>query len=602
MEETLTHLIRDALAGLPDLPADFDPHAVPVEFQTPNNPEHGDLATNVAMQLARPLRRAPRQIAETVSAHLGTEAEGVEAVEVAGPGFINIRLAKEYLTDALADLLGQGERFGRTTDGEGKTAIVEFVSANPTGPLTVGHGRNAVLGDTIATLLEWTGYGVTREYYFNDAGRQMRVLGESVRARYEQALNPEIPQRELEDGTVVPAGFPDDGYRGEYVADVARQLVEDHGEALLEAESERPFTEAAETAVFAEIEATLKRMGVQMDGFFNERTVYETNAVWDVVERLREQDLAYEKDGATWFATGKLGKTVTRDGETKAQDTVLVKTTGEPTYRLPDIAYHLDKLNRGFDRIVDVFGADHIATYPDVVRAVRVLAGDEAADKIEVLVYQFVTLVRSGQPVKMSTRKATYVTLDELMDEINAAIARKTAEHTENADEDWYVERKAPSEDAGADIVRFFFLMRAPGTHLEFDLDEVTEASEKNPVFYLQFAHARIASILRKAAEAGLSAEGADLSLLTHESAVDLIKELLRFPDEVRGAAEAMGPHKLATCLREVASQFSQFYRDCRILGEEESIGAARLALATAAKTVVGNGLEILGITAPEEM
>ena len=309
-----------------------------------------------------------------------------------------------------------------------------------------------------------------------------------------------------------------------------------------------------------------------MDEHFNERTVYDSGAVWNVVEELTKRDLAYEKNGATWFATGKLGKVETRDGAETPKDTVLVKATGEPTYRLPDIAYHLDKLARGFDRIVDVFGADHIATVPDVIRGIRVLAGDEAADRIEVLIYQFVTLVRSGQPVKMSTRKATYVTLDELMDEV------------------------------GEDVTRFFFLMRAPGTHLEFDLDLAKEASEKNPVFYLQYAHARIASILRKATDAGLSAEGADLALLSHESAVSLIKELLRFPDEIRAAAEAMGPHKLATYLREVASAFSQFYRDCRILGEPEDVASARLALATATRTVLANGLTILGISAPQEM
>ena len=597
MEETLTAHLRAALARLADLPDDFDPATVEVEFQTPGNPEHGDLATNVAMQLARPLRRAPRAIAEGIVEHFEAPPQ-VQSVEIAGPGFINVRLAKTYLTDSLADLLAEGERYGRTGAGAGKTAIVEYVSANPTGPLTVGHGRNAVLGDTVATLLEWTGYDVTREYYFNDAGRQMRVLGQSVRARYEQLVDPEMKQKTLDDpgsesgagSIVVPGSFPEDGYRGEYVIEVARGLHETHGDALMTEEDEAPFTEAAKSAVLAEIEATLARMGVEMDGYFNERTVYESGAVWDVVDRLKEQDLAYEKDGATWFATGKLGKTVTRDGETTPQDTVLVKASGEPTYRLPDIAYHLEKLSRGYDRIIDVFGADHIATYPDVVRGVRALAGDEAAEKIEVLVYQFVTLVRSGQPVKMSTRKATYVTLDELMDEVNATLRAKAEPGREI------------SEDAGPDVVRLYFLMRAPGTHMEFDLDAATETSDKNPVFYLQYAHARIATVRRKADEAGLSPEGADLALLTEPDAIDLVKELLRFPDEVRQSAESMSPHRLVTYLREVASQFSAFYNSCRILGEDEALGAARLALAMGAKTVLGNGLRILGMSAPERM
>ncbi|OZC01832.1 arginine--tRNA ligase [Rubricoccus marinus] len=590
MEDTLARLFRDALAQLPDLPADFDPETVEVDFEVPGNPDHGDLATNVAMKLAKPLRRAPRQIAEALVANLNADPKQVAAVEIAGPGFINVRLAKAYLTDGLADILASGDDYGRTEDGAGKTAIVEFVSANPTGPLTVGHGRNAVLGDTVATLLTWTGWDVTREYYFNDAGRQMRVLGESVRARYQQIVDPEATQKTLEDGTVVPASFPDEGYRGAYITDVARALFDARGDALMSAETEEPFRDAARDAVFAEIKATLERMSIHMDSYFTEQTVYDNNAVWDVVEKLKAQDLAYEKDDATWFATGKLGKTVTRDGETKAQDTVLIKASGEPTYRLPDIAYHLDKLARGYERIVDVFGADHIATVPDVIRGVRALAGDEAAEKIDVLIYQFVTLVRSGQPVKMSTRKANYVTLDDLMDEVNAALAAQAEPGRE------------ASEDAGADVVRYFFLMRSPNTHLEFDLDQATETAEKNPVFYLQYAHARIASIIDKATEAGITASGADLSTLTHESAVDLTKGLLQFPDEIRGAAEAMGPHRLATYLREVATLFNRFYRDCHILGEPADIAGARLALAMATKTVLKNGLSILGLSAPEEM
>ncbi len=590
MEDTLARLFRAALAALPDLPDGFDPETVEVDFEVPGNPEHGDLATNVAMKLAKPLRRAPRAIAEGLVANLNADPKQVAAVEIAGPGFINVRLAKAYVTDGLAEILASGDDYGRTDHGAGKTAIVEFVSANPTGPLTVGHGRNAVLGDTMATLLTWTGWEVTREYYFNDAGRQMRVLGESVRARYQQIVDPEAPQKTLEDGTVVPASFPDDGYRGAYIIDVAQELFDARGGALMDATEVEPFRDAARDAVFGEIKSTLARMSIDMDSYFTERTVYDNNAVWDVVEKLKAQDLAYENDGATWFATGALGKTVTRDGETKAQDTVLIKASGEPTYRLPDIAYHLDKLARGFDRIVDVFGADHIATVPDVIRGVRALAGDEAADKIDVLIYQFVTLVRSGQPVKMSTRKATYVTLDELMDEVNAALASGGEPGRET------------NEDAGADVVRFFFLVRSPNTHLEFDLDQATESAEKNPAFYLQYAHARIAGIRDKAREAGVEASGADLSLLTHESAVDLIKGLLQFPDEIRGAADAMGPHRLATYLREVATLFNRFYRDCRILGEPADVAGARLALAMATKTVLQNGLTILGLSAPEEM
>ena len=575
MEDALAAAVRTALAGLPDLPADFDPEAVAVEFQTPNDPTHGDLATNVALQLARPLRRSPRAIADAIAAGIVVDPAQVEAVEVAGPGFLNIRFASAHLTAGLADVLAQGDAYGRTTDHAGETAIVEYVSANPTGPLTVGHGRNAVLGDTIATLLAWTGYDVTREYYFNDAGRQMRVLGQSVRARYESIVRPDAPTKTLEDGLVVPESFPEDGYRGEYITEVAQGLADAHGDALLDAANEGPFTDAARDAVFDEIMGTLRRLGVEMTSTFNERSLYEGDPapVWDAVDKLRAQGLVYDKDDAVWFKTSALGKTVTtKEGGEEGKDVVLVKASGEPTYRLPDIGYHLDKVSRA-NLVLDVFGADHIATYPDVLRGVRALAGDAAAEKIDVVVYQFVTLVRGGQPVKMSTRKATYETLDDLMDEVGEA------------------------------VTRFFFLMRAPGTHLEFDLDLAKEASEKNPVFYLQYAHARIASIGRKAAETGLDASAeADLSLLSHASEEALVKTLLQFPDEVRTAAEARAPHKLATFLRDVATAFNAFYRDCHIVGEEAALATARLQLATATQAVLKNGLSILGIDAPESM
>ncbi|MCH7639828.1 MAG: arginine--tRNA ligase [Bacteroidetes bacterium] len=572
MKSYLEQQIRAALSVLEGAPDDFDTAAVAVEFQTPNNLDHGDLATNVAMQLARPLRRAPRQIAEALVEALTLDPKRIEGVEIAGPGFINFRFSNAYLADGVAHILEEGEAFGRTNEGAGKTAIVEYVSANPTGPLTVGHGRNAVLGDTIANLLEWTGYDVTREYYFNDAGRQMRVLGESVRARVEGLVNPDGPTKTLEDGTVVPESFPDDAYRGEYIETIAESVLAGHGANVLAQEDLTVFKEAAETAIFADIKATLARIDIRMDEFFNERSVYDSDAVWDVVKKLREKDLIYDKDGAVWFATGKLGKKKTDEHGEHEVDTVLVKSTGEPTYRLPDIAYHMDKLARGFDKIVDVFGADHIATYPDVLRGVEALGGD--ISKIDVVIYQFVTLVRGGQPVKMSTRKANFVTLDELMDEVTP------------------------------DVTRFFFLMRSPNSHLEFDLDLAKEAGEKNPVFYLQYAHARICSIIRKAGEVGLTLETEpDLSLLDNESEVVLMKELLRLPEVIAQSADVKEPHKVATYLREVATAFSQFYRDSHIIGaDSEALGLARLHLAKAAQLVLHNGLAVLGISAPERM
>lgn len=564
MREYLNRELKAVLAEFDAVPEDFSP-----EFEKPNNPEHGDLATNAAMQLARHLRRSPRSIAEDLAEKLRErplDPKRVASVDVAGAGFINFWFSEDFLASALEDLLAAADDFGRSMGGRGLKAIVEYVSANPTGPLTVGHGRNAVLGDTIANLLEWTGYDVTREYYFNDGGRQMRVLGQSVRARYQKLANPNLPTKQLKvaenEWVDVPESFPEDGYLGEYIIEIARKLHDENGDALLETEEITPFKDAAEKAIFADIEKTMKRLGIEMDSYFNERSLYEDERVWQTLDALRAKGFVYDKDGAVWFKTTEFGK---------EQDTVLVKSSGEPTYRLPDIAYHSDKLERGFDRIVDVFGADHIATYPDVLDGIRVLGYD--TKKVDVVIYQFVTLVRGGEPVKMSTRRATYVTLDELMDEV------------------------------GEDVTRYFFLMRSPNTHLEFDLDLAKEASEKNPVFYLQYAHARICSIIAKSEEVGFDfADLPDLSLLEHEAEIALIKELLRFPEILERAAADMEPHQVANYLRDVAVAFTQFYGHCRIIGEEKALATARMHLAGATRIVLANGLRVLGISAPERM
>ncbi len=560
MRDYLSFQISKALQKMGDLPVDFD-----IEFQGPANTQHGDLATNAALKLARHFKKSPRAIADELVNLMDLDESLVSSVEVAGPGFLNFRFAPAFLSDGLRAILDAGDEFGRIPVS-GKTAVVEFVSANPTGPLTVGHGRNAVLGDTLANLLESAGYEVTREYYFNNAGRQMRVLGESVRARYEAFVNPEGATKHIEAAgdtqLEVPESFPDDGYQGSYITEIAQALFAEHGASLLADGDVEVFKDAAEVKIFAEFAVTLARLGIRMDTFFNERSLYDSGAVWSIVEKLREKDLAYDKDGAIWFRTTEFGK---------EQDTVLVKSTGEPTYRLPDIGYHVDKVKRGFDKIVDVFGADHIATFPDVIEGVRALGYDVSA--IDVVIYQFVTLVRGGQPVKMSTRKATYVTLDDLLDEV------------------------------GEDVTRFFFLMRSPNTHLEFDLDLAKEASEKNPVFYLQYAHARICSILRKAKEVGFEfSPSAPLELLTHDREENLIKEMLRYPDVLAAAAESKEPHRLANYLREVAVAFTQFYGACRIIGEAEDIASARMLLAQAARTVLASGLGVLGISAPERM
>lgn len=546
MKDYLRSIIKQSLKQF-DISDDDIPE---IQIEKPNQPEHGDAASNIAMNLTGVLQKNPRKIAEQIVGRLEYNKHKLQAVEIAGPGFINFRYAENYLFNELSNILNEGANFGKSDSLNGKRILVEFVSANPTGPLTVGHGRNAVLGDTVANLLEWTGADVDREYYFNNAGRQMRMLGESVRARYLQLLDHEFE-------------LPEEGYEGEYIKNIAQELIDEHGENLVRAEEVDPFKDKAEKIIFDDIQATLKRMNIEMDSFFNEKEVYEDGSINETVETLREKDLAYDKEGATWFQTTDFGKD---------QDTVLIKSTGEPTYRLPDIAYHANKLDRGYDLCIDVFGADHIDTYPDVLSGIEALGYDRS--KIDVIVYQFVTLVKDGKPFKMSTRKANFVTLDELMDEV------------------------------GADVTRFFFEMRDPNTHLEFDVGQAKEAGEKNPVFYLQYAHARIHSILRKV-EQGYSFNVKDqpkLELLTHESETTLIKSLLRFPEMIQSAAESREPHRLINYLEDLASAFTSFYHDCRILGEEVELVQARSALAKATAQVLANGLGILGISAPEKM
>jgi len=543
MKDYLEKIITDALRKFDQL------NEIPeIILEQPRIPEHGDLATNIAMQLPKILRRPPRKIAEELVENLEYDTNKIASVEIAGPGFINFRFGENWLIDQLGDIVNRPADFGKSELNKDLKVLIEFVSANPTGPLTVGHGRNAVLGDTLARLYEWTGANVNREYYFNDAGRQMRVLGESVKARYREILG-------------LDTDFPEGGYEGEYIRDIAQHIIDTKGNSLKDEEDFTPFKEIAQEEIFKDIQDTLERMNIKMDLFFNEHDLYVSGAIEETVQKLRDQDLVYEAEGATWFKTTQFGKD---------KDTVIIKSTGEPTYRLPDIAYHANKINRGYDLCIDIFGADHIATYPDVISGVKALGLDES--KIDVLVYQFVTLVKDGKPFKMSTRKANFVTLDELMDEV------------------------------GADVTRFFFLMRSPTTHLEFDIGQAKEASEKNPVFYLQYAHARIKSILRKVAEEYTFKGEPDLSLLQHEAEITLIKDMLQFPEIIQLSAESKEPHRLITYLNDLASDFTQFYHHCHVMGEDIALAHARTALMEALVQLLANGLQILGISAPDRM
>jgi arginyl-tRNA synthetase len=544
MKEYLQEIISNSLRQF-----ELEDQNIPsILIEKPNNPAHGDASANIAMQLARILHDNPRNIAKKIVDKLSYDSNKISSIEIAGSGFINIHYAEQYLYDELDNILEEGSSFGRTNTRKNKKILIEFVSANPTGPLTVGHGRNAVLGDTIARLLEWTGAQIDREYYFNNAGRQMRILGQSVKVRYLQELGRDT-------------AFPDDGYKGEYIKEIARSLIQKEGDGLAENDDITPFKNAAETAIFEDIQQTLLRLNIEMDFFFNERKLYDNGSIEKTVEVFRTKQMAYDKEDATWFRTTKFGK---------EKDTVLIKSSGEPTYRLPDIAYHANKLDRGYDLCIDVLGADHIAAYPDVLSGLEVLGCDP--QKVDVVFYQFVTIVKDGKPYKMSTRKANFVTLDELMDEV------------------------------GADVTRFFFLMRSSNTHLEFDIAMARQAGEKNPVFYLQYAHARIHSILRKVEDTYSFHDEPDLNLLTHESEIRLIKTMIRFPGIIESAAKNREPHRLINYLDELANNFTSFYHACRILGQELPLVQARTQLARSVAHVLANGLKILGISAPEKM
>jgi arginyl-tRNA synthetase len=525
--------------------------AVDYTLSIPKIESHGDLSTNLALLLANQIKQNPRELAQKLIENLEIPDEVFSKMEVAGPGFINFFYSARYLQKVVKTILQQGSRFGRSDSGKKQKAQVEFVSANPTGPLTIGHGRQAVIGDTIANFLEWAGYKVTREYYFNNAGRQMRILGDSVRLRYKQQLGEEID-------------FPEDYYQGEYITAIAKTLKKKYSDSLknrTEQEIEI-FKEAAEQAIFQDIKQTLQRLGIEFDVYFNEKDLYDNGEIERVIQILKEKDLAYEKEGALWFRSTSFGL---------EQDRVIVKSSGEPTYRLPDMAYHRSKFERGFDLVVDIFGADHIATYPDVLAGIKALGYDES--KIKVLIHQFVTLYQGKEKVKMSTRRANFITLDELMDEV------------------------------GTDVTRWFFLMRSMDSHLNFDLVLAKTQSDENPVFYNQYAHARICSILRNAAERGITYDNpAALKLLQHPTEFMLIKKLLDFPPVVEKCARDFAPHLLTQYLSDLSTAFHKFYTECWVLTTDKELSQARLALCLATKTVLANGFSIVGVAALESM
>lgn len=542
MKTYLINLFRAASLRLPELTQIN--HVIDI----PKQKEHGDLSSNAAMLLTNLLKKNPRQIAQQIIEILEFDPKVIYKTEIAGPGFINFFFTPEFISKIIKDILEKADNFGRNVKYKGLRANVEFVSANPTGPLTVGHGRNAVVGDTIANLLEQVGYEVDREYYFNNAGRQMRVLGDSVRVRYLQLLGEKIE-------------FPDDYYQGEYITDIAKSLYDEFGNKLMDENPEGKFKQKAEKEIFEIIKRTLQNIGVQHKIFFNENSLYEEKKIDELLNIFKEKKLTYEKDGAVWLKLSELGK---------QDDKVIVKSSGEPTYRLPDIAYHSTKFQRGYDLMVDIFGSDHAATYPDVLAGLQALGYDST--KVKVLIQQFVTVTENGEVVKMSTRKANYISLDDLIEEV------------------------------GKDVVRYFYNMRNISSHMNFDLSVAKKQSDENPVFYLQYAHARICSILRTIEGETLKTNISNLGLLVTDEEQSLLKKLHQFEEEIIYSAEVFETHRICMYLEELAAAFHRFYTFCRIIGTEKDLAEARLALALAVKIVLKNGLSILGVNAPERM
>ena len=573
LREALEGCIRELLAE-----AGFAGALPALQIEAPRQSDHGDFACNAGLVLTKSLRRPPRSIAEELEKRLGDAGGLVARTEIAGPGFLNIWLSNACWHQGLAELVRSGDAFEARRAGPAARVQVEFVSANPTGPLTLGHGRQAVIGDCIARLLQGVGEDVTREYYFNDGGRQMRVLGESVRARYLEQLgraaappadalaDTELPWPDALGG--LPVVFPRDGYQGEYISEIAADLRTKHGDTLQEVPGDGLFREAAQQRIFGEIEATLIALGVRFDVYTNEKTFYEDGSLDRVLADLRAKDLVYDADGAVWLRATHLGLD---------RDRVLVKSSGEPTYLLPDIAYHRDKLRRGFDRIIDVQGADHIEQFPFVRAAIGALGGDDA--RVELVMHQFVTLTRGGQQVKQSTRRAAYVTVDELLEEV------------------------------GADVFRFFMVQRKADGHLDFDVDLAKEKDwKKNPAYYVQYAHARCHGIERKAREQGIplpNPDSFDASPLVLPASIELIKKLLEFPEVVAAAAAAREPHHVAYYLRELAGLWNPYVQDGvhhRVISDDAALTAARLGLALGVRRVLAQGLGLLGLSAPEQM
>jgi arginyl-tRNA synthetase len=559
MKEVIRTLVREAVVnadkhGSISLP---DAESVNVEVSRGKDPRFGDYATNIALVLAGAARSKPRDLAAVIKDNLTKDSKVLAASEIAGPGFINFTLAPEVWHEVLHTIHLEKAGFGCAVKREGPRVLLEFVSANPTGPLHVGHGRGAAVGDTLARLLKNCGYKLETEYYVNDSGNQMKILGASVLFRYRQLMG------------MIGKGIeiPENHYRGEYIRDLAAELEGTPlGKNLLEVQESEAIEFAAQYAcdrILQGIKDDLNLFGVKYDRYFSEKVLHDSGAIPATLQELRGRGRVEEHEGALWFSM---------DEQQDEKDRVLVRATGEPTYFAADAAYHQDKLRRGFNLLVDIWGSDHHGYVPRVRAAIEALG--YSPDVLRVLLVQFVNLVREGQKISMSTRSAEFITLREVLEEV------------------------------GPDAARFFFLTKRCDSHLDFDLDLAKKQSRDNPVYYVQYAHARVASIFRIAAERNIDADmmDPDLSALSLAEEQKIMKHLADFPDTLSEAAEALEPHRITFYLMELAELFHAYYHDNRVLTEDTRLKKARLYLVEAVRQVVANGLNILGVSAPDRM
>lgn len=551
--EQIQHEVKTALrqavidAGLAEETAIPD-----IMLETPNNKDNGDYATNIAMQLTKLAKKPPRAIAEAILEKLITDGTSIASIEIAGPGFINIKLKTDYLGDIVKTVLEQGENYGRSNFGNKQKVQVEFVSANPTGDLHLGHARGASLGDSLSNVLDFAGYDVAREYYINDAGNQVHNLANSVEARYFQALG-------------LDKEMPEDGYQGPDIINIGKMLAAEYGDKYVNTPDEERYAFFRQYGLDHELEklkTDLANFRVSFDVWFSETSLYNNGKIDVALDKLRANGHVFEEDGATWFRSTTFGDD---------KDRVLIKNDGTYTYLTPDIAYHEDKLVRGFDKLINIWGADHHGYIPRMKAAIEALGYGN--DTLEVGVVQMVQLFKDGEKFKMSKRTGKAVTLRELVEEV------------------------------GLDAVRYFFAMRSGDSQMDFDLDLAISQSNENPVYYAQYAHARISSILRQADENGMAASVDNVSLLQAEKELELLKKIGDFPQVISDAARIRSPHRVATYIQELAATFHSFYNAEKVLDpDNRELSEARLALITITRTTIANALKLIGVSAPEKM